>query len=324
MLFITASGYIELLELGSARTFHIIVISGVLLGIYLLHSLVRAPQSIFSRSINLNYKRILAISLAILFGAAYCVNMMFHAFNFGDDYSSYLIFPLRILSEGFSGGDAFNLRGIEHGLGGGDYINALFLSLIKLPKLYLAESGLGFVLLGLLCIDYAQYYKPGFWIKFCAFILAYITAIFAQYTNVTPILTGSAIGFGMLMIGQRLPSQFSPKLASLLGALCACLIILKGNLLAPALMFMGVIFLARLLNEKCRFSTLKEILIALLVMMVTLLPWMIASKSNHGTLFYPLLGKGFTYSGGFALVPLHLFLAATQEFFLSTASHSPT
>jgi hypothetical protein len=45
-----------------------------------------------------------------------------------------------------------------------------------------------------------------------------------------------------------------------------------------------------------------------------MLPWMLASKVNHGTLFYPLLGKGFTYSGGFALVPVKLFWGATQEF----------
>lgn len=311
LLFLAASGYVELFHLGSQRAFQGAIFLGL---VFALHSILRSASSFSWKKCSLDYKKTTAILIAIGFAAIYCINMIFHAFNYGDDYSSYLIFPLRILSEGFSGGDAFNLRGVEHGLGGGDYINALILSMNSLSSLYLAESGLGFLLLGLLCIDQSRISKQGFWISCCAFIAASITAIFAQYTNVTPILSGCAIGYGMLLIGARLPPRFSPKFSLLLGLLCGALIVLKGNLLAPALMFLGVIFLARLI-ENPRSWVLGELIACLAATAVIMLPWMLASKVNHGTLFYPLLGKGFTYSGGFALVPAKLFWGATQEFF---------
>lgn len=316
ILFIGFSGYVELFHLGSPQIFHIVIVLGVALAIFALFKTTSQSKDTFLWQANfcrLDGKKMVA-SLALgLFIIGYCINMLFHDFNRGDDYSSYLIFPLRILEEGFSGGDAFNLRGIEHGLGGGDYINALFLSVSNLKSLYLAESGIGFLLLGLLCADHTRMSMRGFWVSYLAFLAACITAIFAQYTNVTPILSGCAIGYGMLLIGQRLPPQFSPRLALLLGVLCGALIILKGNLLAPALMFLGVIFLARF-TEKRKPWVLGEAAISIVSILVIMLPWMLSSRATHGTLFYPLLGKGFTYSGGFALVPAELFWSAAQEF----------
>ena len=316
LIFIAFSGYVELFHQGSRPLFYGITVIGAALAIRHIFTNKNDGQSdqlLIYRVIQLNSKKVLALLLAITFVFAYCVNMLFHDFNRGDDYSSYLIFPMRILAEGFSGGDPFNLRGIEHGLGGGDSINALVLSVNNASNLYLAESGIGFLLLSLLCIDQLRLSNRGFWICYLAFICASVTAILAQYTNVTPILSGCALGYGMLMIGQRFPSQFSPKFAVLIGGLCGALIILKGNLLAPALMFVGVIFLARLIATR-KAMVFWELALTATSIALIMLPWMLASKSNHGTLFYPLLGKGFTYSGGFAFVPFKLFWGAVQEF----------
>lgn len=315
ILFLAISGLIELFQLGSRQAFHGFIYLGLALA--LLNTafiyIQKKGSHFFGAKFLSDTKKIVAIVMATAFVIAYCINMMFHAFNFGDDYSSYLLFPIRILSEGFSGGDAFNLRGIEHGLGGGDYLNALSLSLIDFRYLNLAESGIGFILLGLLCIDHIRIIKKGFWISYAAFVAACIAAIFAQYTNVTPILTGCAIGYGMLLTREKLPPKFSLKFSILLGLLCGALIVLKANLLAPALMFLGVIFLFRLIELRKRW-VIGEIAVSIAATLIITLPWMLASKGNHGTLFYPLLGKGFTYSGGFALVPMKLFWSATQEF----------
>lgn len=315
ILFLGVSGYVELLRLGSPKVFHWVIILGICFAVFdlFLNQIRLSKKKVLLKAVLLEYKKIAAIAFIIFFVLAYCINMLFHDFNRGDDYSSYLIFPIRILAEGFSGGDAFNLRGIEHGLGGGDYINALILSISNVASLHLAEASIGLILLGLLCVDQVRMTTNGFWQAYCAFVVGCIAAIFAQYTNVTPILTGCAIGFGMLMVGQRMPSHFSPILAGFLGAFCGGLITLKGNLLAPALMFLGVIFLTRILQHR-KASVLAEIAIAALSCCLILLPWMLASHENHGTLFYPLLGKGFTYSGGFALVPQALFWGAVREF----------
>lgn len=316
LLFIAVSGYVELFHLGSPQAFQGMIALGfclTLLKAVLSHRHQHQKRLFLLETTSLDYKKIIAIVFATFFVVAYSINMLFHDFNRGDDYSSYLIFPMRILAEGFSGGDAFNLRGIEHGLGGGDYINALILSISNLASLHLAEAGLGLIILGLLCIDQVRLKTHHFWPSYLAFIVAYVGAIFAQYTNVTPILSGCAIGLGMLMIGQRIPMHFSPKMAMFLGALCGALIALKGNLLAPALMILGVIFLTRMIKGRHAW-TLAEIVIALLSCCLFLLPWMLASKENHGTLFYPLLGRGFTYSGGFGLVPQELFWGAVREF----------
>lgn len=316
LLFLAISGYLELFHLGSPQVFHWLISIGccfALLTVFVNQTQRNKLQQFLSEMISLGYQKIAAIIFAVFFVIAYCINMLFHDFNRGDDYSSYLLFPMRILAEGFSGGDAFNLRGIEHGLGGGDYINALILSISNLASLHLAEAGLGLMVLGLLCVDQIRMISHRFWPSYCGFIIACVSAIFAQYTNVTPILSGCAIGLGMLIIGHQMPSHFAPKIAALIGALCGALIALKGNLLAPALMFLGVIFLVRIIEQR-RAWVFAEIGIALLACLLFLLPWMLASRETHGTLFYPLLGKGFTYSGGFALVPQELFWGAIREF----------
>lgn len=316
LLFLALSGYLELFHLGSPQVFHWLISAGCCLAIVtvFVNQTQRNKMGLFlSEMMSLGYQKIAAIIFAVFFVMAYCINMLFHDFNRGDDYSSYLLFPMRILAEGFSGGDAFNLRGTEHGLGGGDYINALILSISNLASLHLAEAGLGLIVLGLLCVDRIRMSSHRFWPSYCGFIVACIGAIFAQYTNVTPILSGCAMGLGMLIIGQQIPLYFSPKIAVLIGALCGALIALKGNLLPPALMFLGVIFLARII-ERRRVWVFAEIMIALLACFLFLLPWMLSSRETHGTLFYPLLGKGFTYSGGFALVPQELFWGAVREF----------
>lgn len=318
VIFFIGCGYLELFHLSSPLIFHAIIIVGIALFIFDYFRNIQRLRviAIFSRRLTeSDFQQLLVSVIAVIFVTIYCLNMVFYPFNHGDDYSSYLLFPSRILTEGFSGGDPFNVRGIEHGLGGGDYINALFLSLTPLPHIHLAESGIGFIALILIGVAHVRLMsKPTFLTVSCAFGSGAITAIFAQYTNITPILLGCAFGYGILFLGQMLQQNYQPRQSILLGALSACLILLKGNLIAPALVFLSTIFFARL----CMFRKLwigKEIVLTSLTIAVICLPWMLASYKNHGTLFYPLLGHGYSHSRGFGLVTRSEFIKASFEFF---------
>lgn len=104
VLFLGTSGYIELFRLGSSHAFWVLILLGV--GLALLPQFSNQSQQkrvvvFFFKIKSLGFKKTVAIVFAILFTLAYCINMLFHDFNRGDDYSSYLIFPMRILAEGF-------------------------------------------------------------------------------------------------------------------------------------------------------------------------------------------------------------------------------
>lgn len=319
LTFLILSGYIELFHLASRQVFRNLIILGVCLAflahIKELRGFIKTSQETkkFAPHSPLKQGKWLAILAAIFLILAYCLNAIFFPFNPGDDFSSYIIFPIRILIEGFSGGDYFNQRGIEHGLGGGDYINALVLSATLLAHLHIAEAGIGFLLLALLCIDHVRLSSKKFWFSYAAFLVALIVAIFAQYTNVSPILLGCAIAYAILLIGQKLSPSYAPREGVLLGLLCGGLILLKGNLIAPAFLFVGVAAISQILGYK-KTSVLRNFLIALLGLIAILIPWMLASYANHGTYFYPLLGKGFSHSGGFGFVTKPEFLDAVSEF----------
>ncbi|OJI04621.1 hypothetical protein [Polynucleobacter sp. MWH-Adler-W8] len=319
LTFLILSGYIELFRLGSYQLFRNLIVIGVciafLVNINEFLRLIKPTKE--SRALNSNsrlkYGRWLAIFSVSALIFAYCLNAIYYPFNPGDDYSSYIIFPIRILSEGFSGGDYFNQRGIEHGLGGGDYINALIFSAAPLAHLHIAEAGTGFLLLALLCIDHVLLSGKKFWVSYAAFLVALIVAIFAQYTNVSPILLGCAIAYGILLFGQKLSPSYTPREGALLGLLCGGLILLKGNLIAPAFLFVGVAAISQIIGHQ-KISVLRNFLIALVGLVAILTPWMLASHTNHGTYFYPLLGKGFSHSGGFGFVTKPEFLDAVSEF----------
>jgi hypothetical protein len=319
-LFLSYSSYLEMLRWGSPQAFFVFIGVGV---VGLISHRTKCVEDFnqlkaLFRFSHLQKSRFtflypIVLLVLIIYCFLYFLNLIFLPFNFGDDYQSYAVFPVRILVEGFQGGDPFNLRGIEHGLGAGNSLNAFFLSGAHLPHLHLSEAGIGFLLLLVLILGHlSQHHKQG-WVALAGFAIVCIFAIFPQQTNVTPILSGCAVALGILLLGYTSFASPSVRISICLGIYLGTLASLKGNLLIPACVFGAVIVLARWWQIR-QIWVFQDALITLSSAMVFLIPWMVASFYSHGTLFYPILGKGFSNSDGFGIVSLAEYQNAVGEF----------
>lgn len=311
-LFISLAGYVELFKIGSKPLFWIYLVLGLALGLAALKKLRLNPLDI----LTLTYPQMVTLVLLFAITLLYLFNLLYLPFNPGDDYSSYLIFPMRILIEGFQGGDPFNQRGIEQGFGGGGSINALFLSVIFQGHLHIAETGTGLLLLIALSIAHIYSQNRLFWNIVGGVVVALILGIFIQSTNITPILSGCALAYGILFLYVQASQDSacaSYQRSALLGVLLAALLLLKGNLFVPMVVFGGSFYIARFIQIQ-KWFVVRESAFTLLVLMICLLPWLASNMLYHETAFYPLLGKGLSYSGGFGLVTLAETINAIGEF----------
>lgn len=311
-LFISLSGYTELFKIGSQSLFWIYLGIGALLGVFAL------VQSLTQSSIKLKLTsvRSLALALLIIVTLLYLCNLLYLPFNPGDDYTSYIVFPMRILIEGFQGGDPFNQRGIEQGFGGGGAINALYLSFTPIGQLHIAETGTGLLLLMGLSLAHIYSQNRRFWNVFAGAAVALIVGIFVQSTNIAPILSGCALAYGILLLfmqSSQTPIASTYQRSIFLGILLAALLLLKGNLFVPMVVFGGSFYIARLLQIR-RWWVVKEFLITTTTIIICLFSWLASNVLYHGTAFYPLLGKGLSYSGGFGFVTLPETINAIGEF----------
>lgn|GEM_PF-926114 len=310
--FITLCGYVELFKIGSRTLFWVYLGIGVLLGLF---ALIQLPAK-FSMKLRLTSVRILALALLIIASLLYLCNLLYLPFNPGDDYTSYIVFPIRVLTEGFQGGDPFNQRGIEQGFGGGGAINALYLSLIPLGHLHIAEAGTGLLLLIGLALSHIYFQNARFWSVLAGGTIALIVGVFVQSTNIAPILSGCALAYGVLLLyvqSSQAPVGASYQRSIFLGILLAALLLLKGNLFVPMVVFGGSFYIARLLQIQ-KWWVVQEFLITAITIITCLFPWLVSNVLYHGTAFYPLLGKGLSYSGGFGLVTLPETINAIGEF----------
>lgn len=311
-IFISLSGYVELFKIGSVYLFWIYLFIGIIFGLYTFKKFISNSPIEF----KFNYLKIIATIFVSIITLLYLTNLIFLPFNHGDDYTSYLVFPIRVLIEGYQGGDPFNQRGIEQGFGGGGSINALFLSLIPLAHLHIAETGTGLLLLFGLAIGHIYYQNPRFWPVLGGIVVTLILSIFIQSTNIAPILSGCALAYGVMLLfiqSTQMPPAFSYQRAIFLGILLAALLLLKGSLFVPMVVFGGSFYIARLLQIQ-KWWVIQEAFVTVTALTICLAPWLISNELYHQTPFYPLLGRGLSYSGGFSFVTSPEMLNALGEF----------
>jgi hypothetical protein len=73
------------------------------------------------------------------------------AFNWGDDFAAYFVFPKKMLQAGSLGPDPFSERRIVSSLGGNYFLHAFILSMLSVKNLNLIDPGLGMIIaIGLL------------------------------------------------------------------------------------------------------------------------------------------------------------------------------
>ena len=300
-LYLAAAGYIEFFRIGGTSLLQWYLLIGLLIGI-----VFSIKTRLFGRIwqaawLNTSAKyRLVNIALIVLI-LLYLLNAMYRDFNLSDDYQGYIVFAKRILEEGFQGGDPFNKRVIEQGFGGGNSINALFLSVTPLKYIHIADSGIGLLLLLALAMEQIHC-KDGIQIRrLTIFLTVYLVAIFAPISNISPVLAGCAITYGILRFYSSMSSIYSWRQAILVGIFLGGLILLKGTLLIPMAVCGSSFYIARFFMLK-KGWVITEIFISLASLIILLSPWLLSNYGNYGTAFFPLLGKGYSISEGLGLI----------------------
>ncbi|MFZ5523396.1 MAG: hypothetical protein ACOY9D_04850 [Pseudomonadota bacterium] len=312
-IFLTLSGCVELLHMGSRSLLAGYLLFGLLLwaatggvnsSLYVFQKLKIGPISISKT----------AVFVAVLiYISLYAANRLYLPFNVHDDYDAYFVFAKRILEEGYQGADFFNVRGIEQGFGAGNYLNALFLVFVPLQHIRVAEAGTGVILLFLLVLDHIRLRESSFWEILGVATITFLVASRAHLANISPILSGCALAYGILLFSCKPNVNYAPVRSALLGLLLASLILLKGNFLVAAAVMAATYYLTRLIYVR-RLWIFFECLITLIIMVACLLPWMFSNLSFSETAFYPILGQGVVRSGSIGIVNQETFIGAIYGF----------
>jgi hypothetical protein len=314
-IFLTLSGCIEFFHIGSIA----LLVGYLLLGLFIwvatggVSSCLYTFQGLKPKIWTISKAKIIVFGAVLIYLLLYAVNRLYLPFNAHDDYDAYFVFAERILEEGYQGADFFNVRGIEQGFGAGNYLNALFLVFVPLQHIRVAEAGIGVILLFLLVLDHIRLRESGYWEILGAVTIAFLVAARAQLANVSPMLSGCALAYGILLFSCKPSVNYAPVRAALLGLLLASLVLLKGNFLVTAAVMATTFYLTRLIYVRNPWIFF-ECLITLIIIIACLLPWAFSNLSFSETAFYPILGQGVVSSGSIGVVNQEVFFGAIYRF----------
>jgi hypothetical protein len=213
------------------------------------------------------------------------------AFNPADDYGGYFVFPVKMMQTGHLGSDPFSERRIISSLGGQSFLDTFSLAVGQPKNLHLFDMGICF--LGFLLALVGLLKQAKLETKYIILILFIAALVPGPIANITAIYS-ALILFVMLIRFFYSSEKTGLSNVILLALVVAALCSLK-NSLAPVCGFLAVAYFLSALKQytdsKKKFFTDAGIFLSATI--IFLLPWMLASYWSSGTLFYPLLGKGF-------------------------------
>ena len=211
-----------------------------------------------------------------------------------DDFHGYLVFPQKMLQAGSLGADPFTERRL-HGLGGNSFLLTLIFSFLKLQNLYIIDRGIAYIIAAGIFWGFAKEKKLS------PVSALPIIAIFLFLVN--PFDTNSSSHGMALALFLALFRIFDREEAItwkqrfvyvfLTALIVSALSASKEHFIGFAAIYLVIIYLARFINYRHRMTIIFEFFILIVFSFLLLLPWMISSYQSSGTMFYPILGKGF-------------------------------
>jgi hypothetical protein len=215
-------------------------------------------------------------------------------FNFGFDDRAELVFPQKMLQSGALGEDPFSERRI-YTLGGHSFLHVFVFSFLQIQNLHIIDRGLAYIIAVGILWGFAREKKVS------QKLLLLTASIFLLLIN--PI-KGNCTSFGMGLVlflalfrvfdrGETL--QWNQRFvyvfigALLVSALCAS----KTVFIVFCAIYLGLTYGMRFFCYRTKKDIALEFLILLFFAFLLLLPWMVSLYQSSGTMFYPLLGKGY-------------------------------
>ncbi|MGC2399494.1 MAG: hypothetical protein WA510_06920 [Acidobacteriaceae bacterium] len=230
-------------------------------------------------------------------------------FHVHDDYHAYMVFPVKMMQTGTMGADPFSERRIVSSLGGEAFLDTFSLSLTgQYKNLHLIDSGVAYLILLLLLAEViVRKGIPGFW---ALLILLAASMYGAPISNITSVYGGIALLILLFDYFDRTVETPTWNQPLLLAIVFAGLLSMKTNFAPAGGIFFLSFFIVQWLHVPGKGKTIARAALCTVLAFILLLPWMLDSYHSSGTLFYPILGKGFHGSryGTYLLPTAHLGL----------------
>jgi hypothetical protein len=212
-----------------------------------------------------------------------------------DDFNYYLAAPIKMLETHSFRGDTFSERRVMSSIGGNEFLDTLVLAALPAECTQMADWTIGLALLAMLAFalgrEFALTEEQGY-------ALAFFLAITPQLRfNLTFVLLPSAIFAGLVYLAaheEEMP-RWPRMQALLIGGLVGAVSSMKSSYVVHGVLFLLILFAIRWWKRSA-VEAVRFLLGASLAGLIVMLPWMIANIGTAGTMFYPLLGKGFQYS----------------------------
>ena len=257
--------------------------------------LINAPKKILGLWRKDKAAIIAVLVVVILLFLSYLASAVPAQWNGHDDGQAYGIFPQKMLEQGSLGYEPFSQRRTGT-LGGQSFLHTLVLCVLSNHQLHIIDPGVALIIVIALLWGLAKEFHVSkrFGLSICILFLCFPVPII----NTTSLVMGAALCLALFqVVGDR---HFEDNqgvfrrafvVALLIAALCAS----KINFAVFCGIYFSVSYGLYLVFESSRRIVAAEFVIAAVLTLVFLLPWMIASYQASGTLFFPFLGRGYYY-----------------------------
>ena len=283
-----------------------ILIAFVVLGLIFAALLLRpqrVPQTCAPRWTPAAILLLLALTLASALRISATVHTPY--FQPLDDLNYYYAAPEKMIQMHDFAADPYSERRITSSIGGNQFLTTLVLATQRMECEGMADWTLGAFLLLVLAFAIRKEFE----------LTALQGATFALLLMITPqirlnltfVILPSALFLGLAYLAaHRWLTQNRPILqAILIGATVGAISSMKSNYITHGVIFVLCLTLLRWWKRGPKAAAV-SLAWSALACLITMLPWMIASKQTCGTFFYPLLGKGVHFSAyGQYLSPIH-------------------
>lgn len=291
---IALGGYLNLFSLISKASLTIIWLLGLALALaFLLGNFQSLLANLKSTCESLKSDKafsVLVLILSLIFVLKFSSFISPGAYNTGDDYQGYFVFPAKMIQTGSLGAEAFNERRLVSSLGGQYFLDS-FVYLFGSPKNFsLIDYSVGYLLLILVAISLVKSSRLNKYLQLWLVAVVILTPLYITNVNITSVLTGAVLFLSLIALLQE--ENFSIKYLLVLSLIFTALCALKNSFVPVAVLLLLTIFFKNYQVVKTKQFVLKAI-IFFITSLIFLSPWLLASYQSNGTLLYPMLGSGF-------------------------------
>lgn len=301
---IIVGGFLNLFTLISPFSIRLYMCAGLTLFLLYMWTsrrrIMEEIQSFFS-VLKSNKLLVIPVLLLVLFLCArIALSVSYYSFHGADDEPGYLTFSAKMIQTGSLGDDPFSERRLVSSLGGKYFLDTFVLTFVNYKYLHLVDN----------CISYSIYIFLVYGIvrsirieRYLKMLILTLPILIASPTfNVTSVITSMMLLLGLFIIVAR-PKKTFGEIFVLVPVITAALIASKSNVIVPVFFVVAYYYflviesnLKQISFSKLRnsiFQVIQYVLVPGLLIILFLTPWAISMYHSSGTLFYPLLGRGY-------------------------------